>query len=387
MDKAKRKILWQFLFVAVNIAVVVIIATVDFGGETATVPFSEAWALIRKNWYFFAGAIALTFVSILLDVVKYTIMIRSATKRTRPKTAYNCSQLGRYYDNVTPFGSGSQPFVIHYLTQKRIDGGQAMAIVITTFILQQLAFTFLGPYFLINYSLSGSGNPLFPLFVALSWTGYVIFLFIPLMLVLITVKPAIAARIADFFVRLFTKMKIVKNPEKVSLRIRNSLDRYKQTAAYLAKNPLRVIVVFVISMLQAAIYFGIPYFVCRSLGASAAETVDLFSRMMMIYFAITIIPTPGGSVAAEFSFLSVFAEILKGYVFWGILLWRLLVFYLYLVQGLIIIIARAIKYSRRKPVPLLLPAETAPMPQAPVAEAAAELVPETEPETELTTEN
>lgn len=372
--KSKMKIFWQFLFVAVNIAVVVIIATVDFGGETATVPFSEAWLLLCQNWCFFAGAIALAAVSILLDVIKYIIMIRSATKRTRPGTAYKCSQLGRYYDNATPFGAGGQPFQVHYLTQKNIGGGQAMAIVVTTFILQQLAFTFLGPYFLIHYSLSGSANPLFPLFITLSWIGYVVFLFIPLMLVLITVKPSIAARISDFFIRLLTKMRIIRNPEKASLRVHNSLDRYKQTAGYLAKNTSRVIIVFVISIFQAAIYFGIPYFVCRALGASAAATVDLFSRMVMIYFAITIIPTPGGSIVAEFGFLSVFAEILTGYVFWGILLWRLLVFYLYLAQGLIIIISRAINNSRRKTVPQLMPAAT-------VTEQAPEPVPET------TTEN
>ena len=342
--QSKKSLLWKFLFIAANIAVVIIIATVDFGGETATVPLSDAFALFRQNRTYLIFALCLPIVFIGLDILKYTIMIHSATKRVRPMTAYNCSQLGRYYDNVTPFGAGGQAFQIHYLTTKKIDGGNAMAIVITTFILQQLAFTLAGPYFIIRYCMSSYAQTYF---IVLAWVGYAIYLIIPLTLILITIKPSIAAAIANFFLRLLKKMRLLKQPERFEQRIKDSLDRYQQTAAYIAKNIFRVLIVTVISLVQFAVFFAIPYFVCRALGATAEATVDLFTRMVTIYFAITIVPTPGNSVAAEFSFLAVFASILQGYVFWGILLWRLLVFYLYLAQGLIILISRAFRDTRR----------------------------------------
>jgi len=338
VDKAKKKLLWQFLFVAVNIAVVIVIATVDFGGDTAAAPFSDVWAVISQQWYYFAGAIALAALFILLDTSKLTVMIRSATKRTNFGAAYKCSQLGRYYDNVTPFGTGGQPFQINYLTQKGIEYGKAMACVLTTFIIQQLAFTFMGPFFLIRYCMSADAQTLF---IVLGWIGYAIYLAIPLVLVLTAIKPSIIEGLAGAGIKLLTKMRIIKNPEKASARMRESLDRYHKTSAYLVKNPLRVLVVFAMSIIQFAIYFGIPYFVCRALGATAAQTVDLFSRMVIIYFAITIVPTPGNSIAAEFSFLAVFSTVLGPNTFWGILFWRLLVFYVFLIQGLAIIISRA----------------------------------------------
>lgn len=340
----KKKIIWQFVFLAVNVAVVIIIATVDFGGGTATVPFSQASKLLGQNWYFLVVAVALVVFTIGLDTLKYTIMIRSATKRTNPRTAYSCSQLGRYYDNVTPLGSGGQPFQIHYLTTQKIDSGKAMGIVLTTYILQQFAFALAAPYFIIRYSISPFAETLF---IVLGWVGYTFFISIPLLVVLVTVKPSIAGGIADFFIKLLTKMRILKRPEKLSERMHGALDRFQQTSAYLTKNILRVAVIFIISLVQFAIYFAIPYFVCRALGAPAAGTLDLITRMVMVYFAVTFIPTPGNSVAVEFSFLAVFASVLQGYVFWGILFWRILEFYLYLAQGLIIIIVRMIKNARR----------------------------------------
>lgn len=363
-NKSRKKILWQLAFMAVNIAVVVIIATVDFGGETATVPFSAAAWLLKRYWYFLAAAVALTFFSIVLDTAKYAIMIRSATRRTRIFTAYTCSQLGRYYDNVTPFGSGGQPFQIHYLTTKKMDGGKAMATVITTFILQQLAFCIAAPYFIIRYSVSSYADTLF---IVLSWVGYAFFLSIPVMLVLVTIKPSIAKGIADFFIRLLTKMKILRHPEKLSTRMHGALDRFQQTSAYLGKNVLRVSVIFIMSLAQFAIYLAVPYFVCRALGAPAEIGMDLIIRMVVVYFAVSFVPTPGNSVAVEFSFLAIFASVLKGYVFWGILFWRLLEFYLYLIQGLIIVISRTIRNVKREAAEQKRPAAL-PAPQPAVSE-------------------
>lgn len=345
--KSKKNIILQFIFAAVNIGVVVIIATIDFGGGTATVPLSDAARMLKQNWPYLLAALALPLAFIGLDVTKYTIMIHSATKRVAPLTAYNCSQLGRYYDNVTPLGAGGQPFQVHYLTTKNIESGKAMATVITTFIIQQLAFTVMGPYFIIRFCLSDTVLPVKTLFIVMSWVGYSFYLIIPLFLILMTVKPSIAAAIANFFIRLLTKMKILRHPEKLEERVKNSLDRYRQTAGYITKNFFRVIIVFVISILQFVVFFLIPYCVCRALGATAEATVDLFMLMVAAYFAITIIPTPGNSVAAEFSFLAVFSKVLQGNVFWGILLWRLLVYYLYLIQGLIIIVSRTIRDARR----------------------------------------
>ena len=345
---SKRKIFWQFLFAAVNIAVVVIIATVDFGGGAVTAPFRGVQKLIGQNWPFFAAALLLPLASIALDVLKYTVMIKSATKRAMPWTAYKVSQIGRYYDNITPFGAGSQPFAAHYLTRKKIESGQALAIVVTTFILQQLGFLLLGPFFLVKYSVSNMGDRLYRLFVILGWLGYAAYMLVPLLLVLMTVKPSIAASIADFFIKLLAKMKIVKKPDKLSARVRVSLDKYRRTAAYLVKNTAAALAVLAVSIIQAAIFFGIPYFACRVLGATAADTADLFSRIVIIYFAITLAPTPGNSIAAEFSFWAVFLAMLGGFAFWGMLIWRLTVFYLYLAQGLVIIVSRAINNSRRR---------------------------------------
>ena len=72
----------------------------------------------------------------------------------------------------------------------------------------------------------------------------------------------------------------------------------------------------------------------------------MFSKVIIIDFAISFIPIPGGAVAAELSFKSIYSSYFtSGALFWAILIWRVIVYYAYIIQGFVFIVLDYIKLS------------------------------------------
>jgi uncharacterized membrane protein YbhN (UPF0104 family) len=68
---------------------------------------------------------------------------------------------------------------------------------------------------------------------------------------------------------------------------------------------------------------------------------------LFIFAAISFIPTPGNSGAAEFAFATVFKVLsAAGFMFWGMMFWRFSSYYLSLLIGLPIIIYESFKKKK-----------------------------------------
>ena len=76
--------------------------------------------------------------------------------------------------------------------------------------------------------------------------------------------------------------------------------------------------------------------------------LEILSKFILIELATKYIPIPGGSGVAEISFSALFAVLFEdGTLFWGMLFWRILNYFSYLLQG-IIVIAYDFAYGNKK---------------------------------------
>ena len=67
-----------------------------------------------------------------------------------------------------------------------------------------------------------------------------------------------------------------------------------------------------------------------------------------VYAAVSYIPTPGASGAAEISFGLIFAGMAANTVFWGTLLWRGISYYLTLVFGIAVLLRNSFMAKKNK---------------------------------------
>ena len=339
--KSSKSKLLSLLFFLVNIVVVVIIAVMEFSDENRdAASVGEALSLIGQNSIFLLCILGLIVVFYLLDMLKMALLMKSSTGKFRWGTALKSSVLCKYYDNITPFGSGGQPFQMYYLSRK-IPIGPATSLPLINFFITQLAFFIICVVDFIFFPADVSSAVL-----VMAYGGAILYIIVPFLAVLFSFMPRIIDKTLTFIVITGAKMHLIKEPDKTLKKWISNVVEYRDVFKLFTKNIGIVFIVFVLSVMQCVSLHSIPYFVFRLFGVTDIDWWKITVMTTYIYSAITFIPTPGNSGAAEGTFYAIFAS-LGGFLFWGMLIWRLAVFYLVILVGLCFIFVDSVRKYRR----------------------------------------
>lgn len=172
----------------------------------------------------------------------------------------------------------------------------------------------------------------------MAYGGAILYIIVPFLAVLFSFMPRIIDKTLTFIVITGAKMHLIKEPDKTLKKWISNVVEYRDVFKLFTKNIGIVFIVFVLSVMQCVSLHSIPYFVFRLFGVTDIDWWKITVMTTYIYSAITFIPTPGNSGAAEGTFYAIFAS-LGGFLFWGMLIWRLAVFYLVILVGLCFILS------------------------------------------------
>jgi len=327
------------LFILMQIAVVGYTALTEFrDGANEIAP-----KLDERGWLFLLGGVACLAVVLGAETLKYLLMMRALGERRSLRAAFETAALGKYYDNVTPFGAGGQPFQIWWLHRRGYGAGAAGAMPIAGFLTMQWGFILLALVIFVAYRSVE--------LEAMRYTAYFGILFymaVPCLLIVFTVSPTLAQRVLSFFIRLGAKIRLVKDPDGSLASALKTLTEYRDSFSLIAGKKLLLIVMLALSIVFQIALCSMPFFVLKALGSDVTLGAIL-ATTVYIYAAITVIPTPGNSGAAEGSFYLVFSAAGASGVFWAMLLWRFLCYYAFILIGALIHAADALSARRKKP--------------------------------------
>ena len=111
----------------------------------------------------------------------------SSEGRDDLRGAFECAVLGKYYDNITPLGAGGQPFQIIYLKKRGMSSGSSAALPIAGFLALQFAFLLIAA---VVFVFNGRVIAHAPAIRVSAYVGFLFYLFIPLCVVLFSIRPA-----------------------------------------------------------------------------------------------------------------------------------------------------------------------------------------------------
>ena len=347
--KRIAKIVFTVLFVVVMVAIIAYTAVHDFSGED--VSLSRVVEMIGENWYYLLVLLGLFLLTILLEAFKVFLMIRKTTHTYQFGTAFNCAALGKFYDYVTPLGSGGQPFQIYYLAKHGVPSGPAGAIPIGTLFLTQFSF-FICAIVSFAFGVSAEIVPIYIQIVA--YFGAVFYIIVPLFLVVFSFFPKAGYKVIGWGVNVLAKLRICKNPDKWKEKGNRAIDNNKQNMAILFKSKRVLIGCTLLSLGYTIAQCSLPYFslllfhdALQAAGLTPSWSLwfEVTRITFFIYCAITFIPTPGNSGAADGTFYGLFRKVLvavAGASFTCMMVWRIFSFYMYLLLGLIVLIGSKI---------------------------------------------
>ena len=341
-----KKNLGLLITFAVNILIVGYIAVRELVLNERDV---QSIALGSIEWGFLAFGAGCFLVALLMEYVKYRKMILATAARDDRSGALRCAILGKYYDNVTPFGAGGQPFQVLFLKQRGFSAGVSAALPVVGFLTQQLAFILLAAVvFIFNPAVIGDNAVI----RYGAYLGLVMYALLPLAILLFAVFPRAFRKIVGGVLKLLARFHILKDRERMESFIFGSLDDYIVSLKTMKSRPLFFPALLILSLVYQTAILSVPFFMLRAFGGSNGWWT-VFSLTVYIYAAITIVPTPGNAGAAEGSFYIVFSALEGGMLFWGMIAWRMIVYYLWLIVGLITVgrVTAAPEPKRKRPVP------------------------------------
>ena len=353
--KRVYKILLTILLVAVILGVIVYTAVSDFTGES--VDITAIMAMIGDNWYYLLVLLGLFAFTILMETLKIFIMIRKTTGANKLGTSFNCAALGKFYDYVTPLGAGGQPFQMYYLAKHGVDGGPAGAIPIGTLFLTQFSFFICA---IVSFCVGVDSNIVPQAVQIVAYVGAVFYIIVPLFLVVFSFLPKAGYKVIAWGTKVCAKLRICKNPDNWIKRGNSAIDNNRANMAILFKSKIVLIAGTFLSLLLVIAQCSMPYFalllfkdVIKDFGYVPSWNMwfETTRITFFIYCAITFIPTPGNSGAADGTFYGLFRSILAtvaGASFTCMMVWRIYSYYMYLLLGLVVLIGVKVAERIRK---------------------------------------
>lgn len=330
--KSGNKILKRvgiILFIILNAVVIYFTAASEFSKD-APPPVKFSFT----NVLFLIGGILCLVVVLGCETVKYMMMMRHLGEKVSLRHAFSTAALGKYYDCITPSGAGGQPFQIYYLHSHGYSSGASSAMPLSGFFTMQFGFVILCLFAFIfgNNAMNASGQTGIKI---TAYFGAVAYTIVPVMIIISGVAPKIAMRIVAFFVRIGASLHILKKPNHTIMKSVRSLNNYSVNIKRITKDRGLLIKLLVLSTIFQLAMCSMPFFAVRTFDGE----LDYFEALVMCVFiqaAISLIPTPGNSGAAEGSFYIVFSSLGTAGTFWAMLIWRFLCYYSFIIIGVLI---------------------------------------------------
>ena len=162
--------------------------------------------------------------------------------------------------------------------------------------------------------------------------------------------PKAGYKVIAWGVKVLTKLRICKRPDKWIAKGNAAIDNNKKNMAILFKSKRVLIVCTLFSFVYMIALYSMPYFSLllfkdALIGVGLEPSWALWFKITRITFyihaAVAIIPTPGNSGAADGTFYGLFRSVLISVVgasFTCMMIWRFFSYYLYLILGVSIVI-------------------------------------------------
>lgn len=319
-------------------------------GEGAS--FSEVFS--NASPWFMVLLVVIILSIMILDCTKFCIIDKTVTGSYRFSSSIKTSFLGKYYDAVTPFSTGGQPMQIYYLNSKGISGGNSTAIVLIRYFSSIFTWATLGAALMIagtvKHVLDGTTGK--TLLLITGWIGVAINLLLPIFIGFFLIFPKIMNKLTRGVVGLGKKFKIVKDEERALSKATKVVEDFKHSFKVMATSPLKLIMLILVSYAEAFLTFSVPFFVMKAFNCNVeGQFITVMALNAFATFGVSFIPTPGNSGVMEGFAALAFSGAAGGTLAWSVLVWRLAVYYIYIIVGLGITVRDIIKkniVSRRE---------------------------------------
>ena len=317
--KSRKKIIFNGVFLAVVFALTIYGV---FHGEDLS---SMMDAIHRADKRWLIPGIALVAFFIWGESIIIWYMMRSSGIQLKKRTCFLFSSVGFFFSCITPSASGGQPMQIYYMKKEKISIPVSTVILMIVTITYELVLVVIG----IGIAIFGRGflhkylEGILPVF----YLGLALNIFCVTFMTILVFHPLLAKAIMVKGMKLLERLHLVKKKDGRLKKLEDSMDTYRNTAAYLKNNPFVIVKVIGITFIQRMALFAVTWFVYQAFGLHGTGFWEILFLQAVISVSVDMLPLPGGMGISETLFLNIFSPVFGGLLLPGMVLSRGLGYY------------------------------------------------------------
>ena len=325
-DKNEKKIRipWGLLFNLTIVALTIVLIVYFIFSEGGFMDLLSSGLQISIIWLLTAVFVHL--LNIALDMTVIYLFIKQTNPQITVFNALVASMTGQFFSAVTPSASGGQPMQIVALSRMGIKASNSTSALIQKFLVWQFTMT---AYCIVAVvaRFSFISQHLNATMWVLSIIGFAAQVIMIIILLLASFCKPLTTRVINLFLNIMGKLHILRDVEEKKKSIDATLTSFHESNKQLNKNKVLLVKVYVITAIQMTAYFLVPYCIAMSFGINC-NIFDMLCAQAYVSMVSSLVPLPGGSGAAEYSFSVFFSAYFSlTTIKSAILLWRTITYY------------------------------------------------------------
>lgn len=270
-------------------------------------------------------------------------MMRSFGIRLKKRICFLFSSVGFFFSCITPSASGGQPMQIYYMKKEKIPIPVSTVILMVVTITYKLVLVVIG----LGILIFGRGflhrylEGILPVY----YLGLALNVFCVAFMTILVFHPVMAEDMLLKGMDLLERMRLMKKKEARRQKLKDSMEVYRETAAYLKEHKKVLFHVIVLTFLQRIALFSVTWFVYLAFRMHGTSFLNVILLQAVISVAVDMLPLPGGMGISETLFLNIFATVFPGVLLPAMVLSRGLGYYSQLLISALFTVVAQIYYS------------------------------------------
>lgn len=272
-------------------------------------------------------------------------MMRSFGIRLKKRICFLFSSVGFFFSCITPSASGGQPMQIYYMKKEKIPIPVSTVILMVVTITYKLVLVVIG----LGILIFGRGflhrylEGILPVY----YLGLTLNVFCVAFMTILVFHPVMAEDMLLKGMDFLERMRLMKKKEARRQKLKDSMEVYRETAAYLKEHKKVLFHVIVLTFLQRIALFSVTWFVYLAFRMHGASFLDVILLQAVISVSVDMLPLPGGMGISETLFLNIFSTVFPGVLLPAMVLSRGLGYYSQLLISALFTVVAQIYYSIR----------------------------------------
>lgn len=241
----------------------------------------------------------------------------------------------QFFNAITPFSSGGQPFQMYLLNRQGIGVSKSASALLQNFLSYQLSLILLGTIAIItNKYLNIIPNT--SLLKNIVVIGFLVNVFVLLTLIFLSKAKKLNTKVFNKIFNFIFSFKFIKNRENLKEKASKKIDEFYESSEYYKSNKFILIKSMFFNILSLLCLYVVPLFIFYSVGQENINIISSIICSSYVYFIGSFVPIPGGTGGLEYAFIEFFKNFAgKTIISTCMLLWRFITYYFSMLLGAI----------------------------------------------------